>query len=555
MAKLNNWIQIIADQIEKRVADKKDAGTAIYCASGISPSGVIHLGNLREIITVHFVTTELLNRGRKAVHLHFWDDYDRFRKVPANISPDFEKYIGKPLSEVPDPFGDHGSYADHFKSEFRHSLEVMGIYPEYISQTAAYQQGTYNQLIKESLIKREQIFEILNQHQKEEQQKNKEQLKSKYYPFKAYCSNCGKDDTRLQDYVQETATVNYSCNFCGNKEIYSLNDKVQGKLVWKVDWPMRWKHYGIDFEPGGLDHSTPGSSYTVGKQVVMEVFHQTPPHYVGYAFVGISGGTNKISSSAGTDATPANALAILEPPMLRWLYVRSEIKSSFNINFDDQIFRIYDEWDRLMQRVKDGKADENEKFIFNTCTRVGDKEVPHSKFTVPFRLLASTYDITQGNREEIFRILNHHIESPYFMEELFSKIGMRLKCAANWVEKFLPIEERIRVKEHFDQPLFDQFDADTQEAIEMLGREFQSAWNLNGLTNLLYNIPKRQLGLPPDVKPTDELKQRQSKFFNALYRLLLDRDAGPRLPTLFLSIGAEKLKQLIMPSVADVKKN
>jgi len=88
MAKSNHWIKRIADQVEQYAVRKKGEGAEIVCASGISPSGVIHLGNLREIMTVHLVTEELKRRGKAAVHLHFWDDYDRFRKVPANIAPE-----------------------------------------------------------------------------------------------------------------------------------------------------------------------------------------------------------------------------------------------------------------------------------------------------------------------------------------------------------------------------------------------------------------------------------------------------------------------------------
>src|SRR5437660_1032505 len=121
-----NWIQRIADKLETRVADS-DRGAAIVCASGISPSGPIHLGNLREVITTHFVLEELRNRGRDAIHLHSWDDYDRFRKVPVGIASDFENHIGMPLAAVSDPCGAHDSYATHFIEEFTASLGHLGI--------------------------------------------------------------------------------------------------------------------------------------------------------------------------------------------------------------------------------------------------------------------------------------------------------------------------------------------------------------------------------------------------------------------------------------------
>lgn len=82
MSGVNHWINNIADIVERRVRREKDESAKIVCASGISPSGPIHLGNLRELLTVHFVTEELKRRGWDVEHIHSWDDFDRFRKVP-----------------------------------------------------------------------------------------------------------------------------------------------------------------------------------------------------------------------------------------------------------------------------------------------------------------------------------------------------------------------------------------------------------------------------------------------------------------------------------------
>src|SRR6187549_556654 len=96
-----DWVTRAADD-----AIRHAGGTdrLITCASGASPSGPVHLGNLREFLTVHFVAEEIRRRGVAARHLHSWDDYDRFRKVPAGIDPSWAEHIGRPLSAVPDPW-------------------------------------------------------------------------------------------------------------------------------------------------------------------------------------------------------------------------------------------------------------------------------------------------------------------------------------------------------------------------------------------------------------------------------------------------------------------
>ena len=76
-------------------------GNPIVCASGLSPSGPVHLGNLREVLTPHLVADEIRRRGVACEHIISWDDYDRFRRVPATIDSSWSEHVGKPLTQVP----------------------------------------------------------------------------------------------------------------------------------------------------------------------------------------------------------------------------------------------------------------------------------------------------------------------------------------------------------------------------------------------------------------------------------------------------------------------
>src|SRR5690348_16809182 len=154
-----DWVTKIADRIEANVRQTKGEGATIVCASGISPSGPIHLGNLREVMTVHLVAEELRSRGRTVDHLHSWDDYDRFRKVPAGVSADFAQYIGTPLADVPDPAGEYDSYATRFITDFTRSLDRLGIRPRYIRQSIAYRRSDYVEQIKQAMRQRLAIFD------------------------------------------------------------------------------------------------------------------------------------------------------------------------------------------------------------------------------------------------------------------------------------------------------------------------------------------------------------------------------------------------------------
>src|SRR3989344_609608 len=98
-AKEIHWADLAAENLINAQDKEK-----YVCASGITPSGIVHMGNFREVITTDLVVKALEKKGKKVRFIYSWDDYDRFRKVPKNFPSEFEKYLGMPLSEIPDPF-------------------------------------------------------------------------------------------------------------------------------------------------------------------------------------------------------------------------------------------------------------------------------------------------------------------------------------------------------------------------------------------------------------------------------------------------------------------
>src|SRR4051812_29544178 len=129
-----HWADKVAEDL---IAARPDV-EVFTCASGISPSGQIHIGNLRDIATIHLVGRALRDRGRRTRLIHSWDDYDRFRKVPKpderkleqlpawlaarirafEVPESFKEHIGRPVARVPDPLGEYGSYAERFVRDF-----------------------------------------------------------------------------------------------------------------------------------------------------------------------------------------------------------------------------------------------------------------------------------------------------------------------------------------------------------------------------------------------------------------------------------------------------
>ncbi|MFC7103553.1 hypothetical protein ACFQQB_25795 [Nonomuraea rubra] len=100
------------------------------------------------------------------------------------------------------------------------------------------------------------------------------------------------------------------------------------------------------------------------------------------------------------------------------------------------------------------------------------------------------------------------------------------------------------MRESPDQELLDSLGQEEHEALRLLADGLDD-WTLEGLTALVYGVPKLQAGLPVDAKPTPEMKTAQRAFFTLLYRLLVGSDTGPRLPTLLMAVGAERVRKLV----------
>ena len=148
MAEKFFWADEIADRIIKE-KNKKE----YICASGITPSGTVHIGNFREVITTDLVVRALRDKGKKVRFIYSWDDFDRFRKVPIGINKNYEKYIGMPISDFPSPFDKKKSYAKYFEKQFEKSLKKVLVKPEFIQQNIMNKKCKYVGLIKIALDK------------------------------------------------------------------------------------------------------------------------------------------------------------------------------------------------------------------------------------------------------------------------------------------------------------------------------------------------------------------------------------------------------------------
>lgn len=520
-----------SEEIAKKIIDRNPNKEEYVCAAGISPSGSIHIGNFRDIATSYFVVKALRKMGKKARLLFSWDEFDRLRKVPVNVAAvteGFDKYIGQPYVDAPDPFGCCESYAKHFQNEFEASIKKFGIDMDYRYQASQYRSGKYAKYVIQALEKRGEIFDILDSFRTQEATEDE---RKNYYPVGIYCAHCGKDTTKITSLSDDCKVAEYECE-CGHHGTFNFETDFNCKLAWKIDWPMRWMFEGVDFEPGGKDHASPTGSYQTSRIISEKIFGFEAPIFQGYEFIGIKGTTGKMSGSSGLNLTPDTLLKLYDPEIILWLYSKTEPTKAFNFCFDDEILRQYFEFDRMMNAFVTGKADEHIASIMEGALIEG-----RTAETVSMQLLVSLGSIVDFNIPMLETVFEK-IGTPYKYEEFKE----RLERARFWLEQCSP-ESVNRLRETRNFEVYEELDEQEKTAIKMLFDYLSTdGYSLDDLNSELYAIPKRIYGEDLDQKT---LKGIQGKFFKNVYKLLIDKEQGPRLYLFLYAVEKDHYVKLL----------
>ena len=520
-----------ADEIAEKIIQARPNKDEYVCAAGISPSGSVHIGNFRDIATSYFVVKALRSKGKKAKLLFSWDEFDRLRKVPVNVSKvvdGFEENIGKPYVDVVDPFGEKKSYAERFEQEFEESVKPFGIDLDYRHQAEMYRSGKYVKYVLLSLQKRKEIFDILASHRT---QAVEEGERDNYYPVTIYCSCCGKDTTKITSLSDDCTKATYKCA-CSHTGEFDFTKDFNCKLAWKVDWPMRWAYENVDFEPGGKDHASPNGSYDTSKDIAKEIFGYMPPMFKGYEFIGIKGTTGKMSGSSGLNLTPETLLKIYQPEVILWLYAKTEPNKAFDFCFDDGILRQYFEFDKMLNDVRSGNATDVVCRVMDMCSVEG-----RVIKTVPMSLLVQLGSVVDFN-VEMLELVFKNIEQPY----TYADFEDRLQRAKYWLSECSPENvNRLRVTRNFEY--YNTLDEDSKKDLaELYAYIKKGGYTLSELQTEIYAIPLRVRGIERDTK---EAKSVQGAFFKNVYSVLIDKEKGPRLYLFLFAIDPKKYDWLL----------
>ena len=521
-----------ADQMADTIIREKGDLDSYTCASGITPSGTVHLGNFREIITVDLVVRALRSRGKNVRFIYSWDDYDVFRKVPANM-PDpeiLEKYLRFPITEVPDTTNRNENYARHHEVDIEQQLPRVGIAPEFLYQASRYRANRYAEGMKKAMQMRETIKECLNEYRDDAHKMKPEDV---YWPVAIFCGKCSKDTTNITGYDGEYG-ISYKCE-CGHEETADIRTFKGAKLGWRVDWPMRWNEEKVVFEPGGKDHISPGGSYDTAKLVSQKIYGWDAPVTMRYDFVNLKGVPGKMSSSKGKVIALPDALDVYQAEVLRYLFAGTRPNTEFAISFDMDVLKVYEDYDKT-ERIVYGVDKAKNEDQFNKEKRIYmlsqiDGKIPETMpYQITFRMLTTLLQTYSGDIDAVIKSLKD------VKPEQEERLRRRMACAWFWIQNSAPscAEDFIFTirndgsKADLDETMSKAVARVRDEVVPKLDTFTQD----KECQQAMYDIAT-DMGI--DAK----------QLFTALYQAVVAKDQGPRLGGFFRIIGKERLEKIL----------
>ena len=513
-----HWADIYADKIVRERGPKEQ----YTCASGITPSGTVHIGNFREIISVELVARSLKDKGHNVRFIYSWDDYDVFRKVPKNMpKPELlETYLRKPITDVPDTTDKYANYAEANEKAVEKLLPVVGITPEYIRQADKYRASDYAKEMKIALENKDAIKAMLDEHRTTP-------LEDSWFPISVFSGFTGKDTTTILEWDGEWK-VTYRDDETNQTETIDLRETSIAKLPWRIDWPMRWAYENVDFEPAGKDHHSEGGSFDTSKNIV-KVFDAEAPISFQYDFIRIKGRGGKISSSTGEVISLADVLEVYTPEITRYLFVGTRPNTEFAISFDLDVLKIYEDYDTC-ERIYFGLQEVNEKrkakeSRIYELSQVG--EVPTEiSYQIPFRHLCNLLQINQGDIDAVIESLEDVKPSQV------DRLKVRCECAWNWITQFSPEDFRWVLRGE-DDPLTSLNEAE-KLAVKKLYETVTEldSYDEKKLSEEIFSIAKEFEIAPPD-------------FFKVAYQIIIGKEKGPKLAGFIKTCGKEKILPIL----------
>jgi lysyl-tRNA synthetase class 1 len=509
------WPYEEARKILKRYPDGPGDKPILF-ETGYGPSGLPHLGTFQEVARTLMVRNALEEMtGWPTRLVAFSDDMDGMRKVPPGVPHQemMHEHLDQPLSRVPDPFGcRHDSYAAHNNNLLRQFLDRFGFDYEFLASSDCYNQGRFDEALRQVLRKYDEIMDVMLPTLREERR----QTYSPVLPISRVNGKVLQVPIELVD--AEAGLIRYVEPETGETVEQSIFSG-GAKLQWKVDWALRWYALGVDYEMAGKDLI----DSVVQSSKIVRILGARPPEGFNYELFLDENG-EKISKTRGNGVTIDEWLTYApEESLVFYLYrePRKAKQLSFGI-----IPKAVDEYQQFLAAYPDQPWD---KRLGNPIHHVHAGKVPPARMPLTFALLLNLVGVAlTDDKDRLWSYVKRYAAdvSPESHPELDALIGH----AAVYFRDF--------VKDSLVRRAPDAKESEALRDLDAQLAALREGTSAEDLQNLVFEVGK--------AHQFENLRD----WFKALYETLLGTSQGPRMGSFIALYGIANTRKLIAEALA-----
>ncbi len=512
-AAAKSWPFQEARSLIKRLEKTKKDGPVVF-ETGYGPSGPPHIGTFGEVARTTMVRRafELLT-GRETRLIAFSDDMDGMRKVPPHV-PNQEllsQYLQKPLTDVPDPWESHESFAHHNNAKLRAFLDQFGFDYEFVSSTACYRGGEFDDTLIRVLERYDAVMEIILPTLGEER-------RASYSPILPISPKTGRVlYVPMLEVDAKKGEVVYE-----DEDGEKIRTSVTGgaaKLQWKVDWAGRWYALGVDYEMSGEDLT---ESVRLSNRIVRTLGAEPPAGFNYQLFVDEQG--KKISKTKGNGISLEEWLTYASPESLS-LYMFQNPKSAKKLYFDI-IPKTADEYWSHLERYA---GQEGAKALDNPVWHIHEGKPPATLPPVNFAMLLNLVSAAGSADADMLRGFIRKYR-PGASEAEFAVADAMIGYAERYFERFIKPTKKFRAPTDMERAALEFLSARLKEIGEGGSEDdYQTAVFDAGKAQGFENI---------------------RDWFKGLYEVVFGQEAGPRMGPFTKIYGAGATAKLIDEALA-----
>ena len=523
--------------IQRLERSKKDE---VLFETGYGPSGLPHIGTFGEVARTTMVRHAfrvLTGDAVKTRLIAFSDDMDGLRKTPDNI-PNRDmvaKHLGKPLTQVPDPFGEYPSFAAHNNAMLRRFLDRFGFDYEFMSSTEAYQSGRFDAALLRTLEKFDAIQAIMLPSLREERA-------ATYSPFLPIHPVTGVVmQAPVLSHDAKAGVIRWRDPET-NEEFETPVTGGRCKLQWKPDWAMRWYALGVDYEMSGKDLI---DSVKLSSRIARALGAEPPDGFNYELFLDENG--QKISKSRGNGLTIEEWLTYAAPESLS-LFMFQKPMAAKRLYFD-VIPRTVDDYLGFLDAYPDQPWKER---LGNPVWHIFSGEPPEPEAldpgngpqtSVSFVMLLNLAAVANTDDPAVlWGFLRRY--APNASPENHPRLDSLVRYAVAYFRDFVAPKKRYR--------LADEVERAALAAVSAKLGEMPAGASAEAIQHALYDIA-RPIPRYQDVKAKGATPERpgvSNDFFNMVYAVLLGEERGPRLGSFIALYGLAETRALIDRALA-----